>query len=459
MALSKRPAHNYGIKQAEHVAKTRTKPFFEPPVQRRHFGYGTAVHLVRSGITRFHRIERVEGLEHLPDPNEPTIYMANHQNGLMDPLVLCSLRSPNQIHWLTRADIFYQKIARALLFSFNQMPIYRQRDRLSDARERNQRIFEICAERLDIGASIGLFPEGNHRAVKSLRSLRRGVVDMVNSAIRLNPELKRLKLVPVGIDYEEMALLRRRLTYRIGPVITFEDLIDSSTGEIPPGKLLERIEQALDDLLVNVQPENHYNSLLPYVRAMRTTESEDWEATRDEIRSFQSLDEAALTAIEAAYNDVKNAGVLEVARPEDLGHDRARLRTVPWWFWPLAPLALAGGMCSYPFSKFIGHQAAKRVKDPCFISTFKVSAGMFLFPLYWFLLAWPLARLVTGEWGGWPVLAAYLFNLIGSRIAGLWYGVYLDWIGKRNARKIYASPQRASAWDQYIQTVKSFIKA
>lgn len=459
MALSKQPAHNCGTKQAKHVAKTRTKPFFEPPVQRRHIGYGAAVHLVRSGITRFHRIERVEGIEHLPDPNEPTIYMANHQNGLMDPLVLCSLRSPSQIHWLTRADIFYQKIVRALLFSFNQMPIYRQRDRLSDARERNQRIFEICAERLDIGASIGLFPEGNHRAVKSLRPLRRGVVDMVNSAIRLNPELKRLKLVPVGIDYEEMAFFRRRLTYRFGPVIPFEDIIDPSSGEIPPGKLLDRIEKALDDLIVNVQPENHYDSLMAYVRSMRTTESEDWEATRDEIRSFQSLDEASLTAIKASYDALQKEGVLEAARPEDMGQNMAGLRRIPWWFWPLTPLAVVGGICSYPFSKLIESQSAKRVKDPCFISTFKVSAGMFLFPLYWFALAWPLARLVSGEWGGWPLLAVYLFNLVGSRISGWWYGVYLDWKGKRQARKVYASAKQASAWDRYIQTVKSFTKA
>jgi hypothetical protein len=82
-----------------------------------------------------------------------------------------------------------------------------------------------------------------------------------------------------------------------------------------------------------------------------------------------------------------------------------------------------------------------------------------LFPLYWFGLAWPLALLATGEWGGWPVLAAYLFNLIGSRIAGWWYGIYLDWKGKRQAGKVYASPNQSSAWNRYIQTIKSFTKA
>lgn len=441
------------------MAKTRNKAFVEPPIQRWHIGYGTAVHLVRSGVTRFHRIERVEGQEHLPDPMEPTIYVANHQNGLMDAIVQSAMLSPNQIHFLTRADVFYQKTVRKLLFAFNQMPIFRQRDRLADARERNQRIFEICAERLNIGASIGLFPEGNHRASKTLRQLRRGVVDMVNTAIQLNPELKALKLVPVGIDYEQMTDFRRRMSYRIGPPIPFADLIDESTGSIPPGLLLDRIKDALNDLLVNIQPDSHYDVLLPYVQALRTTEAEDWIATRDEIRTMQSIPETGLEAIQESHAALLKAGTLKAARPEDLGQGAEDVRRTPWWFWPMAPLAIIGGACAYPFSKFVQQQEAKRVKDPCFTSTFKVSAGMFLFPIYLFALAWPLARLASGEWGGWPVVGAYLFNLIGSRLAGWWFGVYLDWKGAKEARSAYADPAQAAAWQSYISTVKSHIKA
>lgn len=417
------------------------------------------MHLVRAGVTRFHRIERVEGQENLPDPMEPTIYVANHQNGLMDAIVQSAMLSPNQIHFLTRADVFYQKTVRKILFAFNQMPIYRQRDRLADARERNQRIFEICAERLNIGASVGLFPEGNHRASKTLRQLRRGVVDMVNAAIKLNPEMVNLKLVPVGIDYEQMTDLRRRMSYRIGAPIPFGDLIDETTGSIPPGALLDRIQDALNDLLVNIQPDSHYDELLPYVQALRTTEAEDWVATRTEIRSLQSISEAGLEAIGHAHAALAEAGTLNAARAEDLGQAPEDLRRTPWWFWPLAPIAFIGGACAYPFSKFIEKQAAKRVKDPCFISTFKVSAGMFLFPIYLFALAWPLARLASGEWGGWPVVGAYLFNLIGSRIAGWWFGVYLDWKGRREAKKVYDNPAQAQAWNTYITTVKSHIKA
>ena len=153
----------------------KKKPFHEPPIQSRHWAYDLAVQLVRSAVTRFHRIQGIDGIEHITDAKTPTIVVANHQNGLMDPLVLVSLINNSQVHWLTRADIFYKKITRTILFAFNQMPIFRQRDRISDARERNTRIFEICAERLRIGGRMGLFPEGNHRAMKSLRPLRRGV--------------------------------------------------------------------------------------------------------------------------------------------------------------------------------------------------------------------------------------------------------------------------------------------
>ena len=441
------------------MAKKRDRSFVEPPIQRRHVGYGAAVHVVQSGVNRFHRIERVEGLENLPGPNEPMIIVGNHQNGLMDAIVQSAMLSPNQIHFLTRADVFYQKAVRSLLFAFNQMPIFRQRDKLADARERNERIFEICAERLNIGATVGLFPEGNHRAVKTLRPLRRGVVDMVNSALILNPKMKRLKLVPVGMDYEQMTDFRRRFSYRMGEPVPLEDLIDPDTGEIPAGRLLERLKDAMDELLVNIQPESHYEVLLPYVQAMRTTETEDWVATRDEIRGFQSFGEKALESIRQAHTEVAAAGVFADARPEDLGHGPEQLRRAPWWLWPLAPLAAVGGACAYPFSKFVGAQADKRVKDPCFTSTFKVSVGMFLFPIYLFILAWPLAWLATGEWGGWPVLAAYVFNLIGSRFAGWWYGHYLDWKGKRNAQTVYSNPDQAAAWSAYIASVKSHLNA
>ena len=82
-----------------------------------------------------------------------------------------------------------------------------------------------------------------------------------------------------------------------------------------------------------------------------------------------------------------------------------------------------------------------------------------MFPIYLFILSWPLVWLATDEWGGWPVLAAYVFNLIGSRFAGWWYGHYLDWKGKCNAQTVYSNPDQAAAWSDYIASVKSHLNA
>jgi len=432
----------------------KNKPFHEPPIQSRHWGYAVALQLVRAAVTRFHRIEGVEGIEHLTRPETPTIVVSNHQNGLMDPLVLVSLINQSQVHWLTRADVFNQKIARKALFAFNQMPIYRQRDRVSDARERNNRIFEICAERLRIGGRMGLFPEGNHRAMKALRPLRRGISDMVNAGIKLDPTMREMCILPVGIDYEEMPSFRRRLRYRIGKPIKVDTFIDPETNEVAPGPLLQALSKSMDEVLVNIQPEKAYDDLLPFVQAMRTTERDDWRKVKAKLDCFKDLSDEALTEIQTAAKGMQDAGVLRHARAEDLGMDEDDVRRSPFWFWFIAPIALIGGITSLPLAKWIEIFAKKRVKDPCFVSTSKVSSGMFLFPVYWIFTSVPLAYLAAGEVTLTAVLMGYVFQAIGSRIAGWWYGLYLDHRGRKQAKLVWKDAALRQSWKSYLNVVE-----
>lgn len=430
------------------------KAFHEPPIQSRHWGYSLALQLVRSAVTRFHRIEGIDGIENITEPKTPTIVVANHQNGLMDPLVVVSLISNSQVHWLTRADIFYKKLTRNILFAFNQMPIFRQRDRLSDARERNNRIFEICAERIRIGGRMGLFPEGNHRSMKSLRPLRRGVSDMVNASIALDSSMRNLKILPVGIDYEEFPSFRRRLRYRVGKPIEIDSLIDPETNELSAGSLLTPLSEALDELLVNIQPEEAYAQILPYVQAMRTTECDDWGVCKGKIDQFKKLNDDSIARIKEAWKSVEEAGVMKLARAEDLGMKPEEIRSTPFWFWLLAPLAVVGGAFSFPLAKWVELQSKKRIKDPCFVSTFKATSGMVLFPLYWLLLAFPLAHFILGGIAFDTVLMSYVFNLLGSRIAGWWYGYLLDFQGRRRAKEVWKNKNLTQVWVSYLQTVE-----
>lgn len=437
-----------------------SKPFHEPPIQSRHLGYGLALPWVAAGVTRFHRTVEADGLEHVPAPGTPTIIVANHQNGLMDPLVLCTLLPHHQIHWLTRSDIFYKPVVRFFLFSFNMLPIFRRRDRLADIGERNQRIFEICVERLNLGAVIGLFPEGNHHGERSLRPLKRGVIDMLNLAQTTHANLaENTVLLPVGLDYEDYGTLRRRLRYRIGAPIDWKSLRDPETGQLPANNTSRAITAALKELMVDVQPAKLYPSLLPYVQALRTTEvgPDAWPEVRGRIERLGQLPAEALARIEAAWAAAAAAGVGRGVRPEDLGRTAENARRGGHWTAVVAPIILALNAFNIGLSALLQAQAKQRVKDVCFVSTFKTAAGMAAFPILWAIVAGLVAGLapVAALGAGWTFVFLLAGQTIASRLGVWWWGHRLDARGRRAAARFWRDEEKAGIWANYVNTIES----
>ena len=435
-----------------------SKPFHEPPIQRGHLIYRILLPWVGSAVTRYHRITGTEGIEKFPEPGTPVILVCNHQNGLMDPLIHCGLLRKHQVHWLTRSDIFYNPVARYLMFSFNQMPIFRQRDRLPDIDLRNRRIFEICVQRLRHGAVIGLFPEGNHHGSKSIRPLKRGFVDMLDLALKTDSDLARLQLIPVGLDYEQYDGFRRRLRYRVGDPIPYLDAVDPENGSLQPPILASRVASALRSLTPDIQPERGYGALLPYVRSLRTTERSgpDWEATAAHLAAIGTADGASLEAIARAWDAVRHADGGRWGRPEDWGRTPAEARRAPLWIPALAPLAIAAGAPTAWVLPLLDRQGRTRIQDVCFRSTFHMTAAMFLFPAVWAVEAAVLAWAWTSGLPGfveWFVAAVGL--AAGARFAGWWWGHALDWWGARRAKRFWQTPAVADLWRSYITTVTS----
>jgi len=70
------------------------------------------------------RIE-ARGEEHLPD--RPTLFVLNHPNGLLDPLVLMQALGQH-VSFLAKSTFFVNPIGRVLMQAFGALPIYRQRD-------------------------------------------------------------------------------------------------------------------------------------------------------------------------------------------------------------------------------------------------------------------------------------------------------------------------------------------
>lgn len=447
--------------------KRREKPFHEPPIHARHWGYQLALPWVWSGVTRFHRTSVRSGLENMPAPKTPTILVCNHQNGLMDPIIHCSFLPQHHIHWLTRSDIFYQKIVRALLFSFNMLPIYRRRDRLSDTRERNQRIFEVCVERLRLGAVVGLFPEGNHHGERGLRPLKRGVADMVTMAVNMDPTLlERLQVVPVGLDYEQYDGFQRRLGYRMGAPMDFRKHLSQErdgSWAMDVAGFARDLATTMQALMIDI-PEQPVKGrdFVPYAGALRTTEREgaDFEQVRDRVKGLAKANNG--DEIVTAAERLRASGALDGVRPEDIGRtaaERRRGRVLPW---VLAPFAVVGGLALWPVLPVLKAQADKRVKDICFKSTFKTTVGMVALPVFWLVLSVVAALVVGAQTDGWSWTAfgaLYAFNVLGTRLAGSWYGLMRDEMGALAAKRFWAEGgEKVRVWSEYVNTIERGIK-
>lgn len=439
------------------------KPILTPPVQRVHLGYFLARLLVEQGTKRFHRTDVVTGLENFPDKKTPMVMVGNHQNGMMDPLNICG-QSSRQFHWLTRADVFWNPIFRKILFWFNQLPIYRQRDRLADTRERNEIIWNNCIDRLEIGAAMALFPEGNHNPQKTLRPLKRGVSDLLGRAYSKHESLGRIQLIPFGQDYEQYPTYRRRLALRAGKPIEWVDLYDKETGTIDYVILNERITDALRKLTIDIQPASEYNLLEPYVRALRPTEKagEDWVAILKELGRIKTSAEnnSWLDNAKKSFEKLQQAGFENSNRVEAWGQNSKDIRRKNYLTLLLKPI---GWIAQLPtaLQHFVLNKKGDKVKKVEFRSTFKIGPAMFIFPITWIVLGSIFGYFLTKYevapfWMG--LVGFYIWANWGNILYGKLTDFYYDYNDAVEGQEFWASDKMSDlreAWTNYINAIKS----
>lgn len=398
----------------------KSRPILHPPIQVSHLYYRLTRILVWGGITRYFSISGVDDFEELPAPGTPTIFIGNHQNGMMDPMPFCGF-VPQQIHWLTRADVFWNPVARHILFGYNQMPVYRQRDRVDQLRERNDIIFDACVDRMHAGAAMGIFPEGNHNPFPSLRALKGGLAEMLARAARRHPELKSIQLVPIGLDYEHYLDWRRRFRVRAGQAIPFADLLQED-GTIDKPALNARVREAFKRIMVDLQPEDAQPHLHPALRAHRTTEmpQETWKPFTAQLAAWEKRwteDEGWSQRVkdtQAQWHEAwKEAG--SPGRPEAWGTSKEDIRkSKPWAAW-LHPIAMLANLPTYPAQWFVTRYVDKTIKNREFVPTMRLGLGIVLFPVWWFLLSIVAGLIAPTGWGWLTAGLLWFWGQAGSR--------------------------------------------
>ena len=445
----------------------KNRPFLKPPIKRVSRLYLFTRTLVKQGAGRFHRYMGIKDIGSLPKGKDPIIFVSNHQNGMMDPLLITSILKP-QLHWLTRADVFWNPVFRMVLFALHQMPIYRQRDRLTDLRERNNAIWECCIDRLEIGAVISIFPEGNHNPQKTIRGLKSGLSDLLGRSLTKHESLKRIKVIPLGLDYEDYPGFRRRFRLRMGKPVEWVDLYDTETEKVNFNQLTDRIQSAIREIAVDIRPYEKYDDLLPYVNALRTTEAsaKAWtEITRslEKISMMKDMEE-----ISKAANQLREAGFESPKmRVEAWGVSLLDVRKKKLWAVALRPLSWIANAPTFMQQLYLNYRGDK-VKAIEFRSTLKIGAGMVVYPLSWTLTAVVLGGIASRNglsFFGWSpffevFFAYWAFATFGNSFYGWLQGHLHDHKDAIDGERFWNDQKSAAlreAWMNYIAVVKKHL--
>lgn len=217
--------------------------------------------VIRIGLKSYYKELRVIGIEHIVK-DKAVLFVPNHQNGLIDPLLVGTLchRKP---YYLARSDVFQKPLYNKLLRYIQMMPIYRIRDGRNTL-IKNEEIYTECGELLNKHKSIVIFPEGNHGLLRKVRPLKNGFVHILKKALEKNPNLE-VYLQPVGFNYEQLADFPDRVSMLIGPPIRVQEFWDFSDYENTKTLLKKELHKSLCSLTTHINQPDKYEEIISFL--------------------------------------------------------------------------------------------------------------------------------------------------------------------------------------------------
>jgi len=293
-------------------------------------------------------------------PNGSVIFAVNHQNALLDALLIVC---PNSYftHFLTRADIFKKPFLRWLLSTFKMLPVYRLRDGWQTLGE-NQNTFDTCSEIFRQQGAVGIFPEGNHGAQRRIRPLSKGFTRLVFDALQKYPTLK-INIVPVGLNFSAHQSFRSSVSIYYGtPILANNYFNDPLPAEAI--RLRNDLSDRLKKLTTHVEDTSQYDEIIQKLEITNPNYLDPIE-TNQRIAKIEKGEALPISQIEKSGSSllVKLIHFLSVT-----------INFPPLMAWK---------------------KIKKGIKDPVFVASVKFGFGVFAFPVYYFLIS----LIVYQVWG------------------------------------------------------------
>lgn len=381
-------------------------------IEKKNWGY-TLLRAYVNFVTKTYFRTTVHNLHHIPE-NDIIIFAPNHQNALMDALAILAIVKTEPV-FLARADILKKKIIAKILTFLKILPIYRIRDG-KESLKNNDQIFQKTIDVLKNKNGLVILPEGNHAGLRKLRTLKKGISRIAFEAEEANDFSLHIKIVPVGLDWTHYSNFRSRLFINFGEPVSVSDYYEEYKNNPPRGLnlLRERIARELKKYMIHIENHKYYEMFnqLRYLYLPHMIEKMGLK-NNEQPNNFYAQKKIINALNQFTEKNSEEAKSLNTTTLKYV-HLLKKLNFRHWIIQKgnfsahgllgefilaiiLLPIYLYGAILNYlPYK--IPVWITKTIKDPQFISSFRIVIALILFPVYYIIMAIVGANIFNSVW-------------------------------------------------------------
>jgi 1-acyl-sn-glycerol-3-phosphate acyltransferase len=367
------------------------------------FSGSAARRFVRSLVKFYYPRIEVTGLDNIPQSG-PVLIAANHPNSLIDP-VLLGIAARRPMSLMAKSTLFDIPLFGKVLRALGMVPAYRGSDDRAQV-ARNHESIALAAKHLAAGHVMGIFPEGKSHDAHHLSLVRSGAARLALQALAAGAH--DIKIVPVGLHYEEKERFRSAVWIKVGEPVDVAAWLAQNGGDEHHAMrtLTTELNARLKSVVLHLD-EAEWQPLLEPLEALLPAAGFKRRDALEGLRRQQ----AAVDAINYFYRTDRPRAEAAAARVKAHG-EALRAAGVPT---EEAEVSLRGARLSGSFA----------------LTLLKLTSGALLglFGALTHLLPYLLVRILSA-WIPAPGRMTLALNrlLLGLPIYGAWYGLTAWWL-------------------------------